>query len=88
METPNTVKWLDKYKPKKISEVMGDKIQIQKIERFIKQFAKKTIDINKIPNPNLIISGSNGIGKTLITDLVLKENGFEKVVADFYVIFF
>jgi len=74
--------WLDKYKPNKLSEVLGDRTQIQKINSFIKQFTKKKINIDSIPNPNMIISGSNGIGKTLITDLVLQENGFEKVVAD------
>lgn len=74
--------WLDKYKPTKLSEVLGDKTQIHRIEQFIKQFTKKNIDINKIANPNLIITGTNGVGKTLITDLVLKENGLEKVTAD------
>lgn len=74
--------WLEKYKPKKLCEVMGDETQIKFIDKFIKQFAKKKINIDKIKNPNLIISGTNGIGKTLITDLVLKENGFEKITAD------
>ena len=74
--------WLDKYKPKKLSEVIGDKIQIQRIEHFIKQFTKKKIDIDKILNPNLIITGTNGVGKTLVTNLVLQENGLEKITAD------
>lgn len=74
--------WLDKYKPKKLSEVLGDQTQIQKIQQFIKQFTKKNIDITKIPNPNLIITGTNGVGKTLVTDLVLEENNFEKVTAN------
>lgn len=74
--------WLDKYRPKKLSDVMGDKYQIGRIEQFIKQFAKKKIDTNKISSPNIIITGSNGIGKTLIVDLILKENDIEKVVAD------
>ena len=74
--------WLDKYKPTKLSEILGDKTQIQKIEQFIKQFTKKNIDINKITNPNLIITGTNGVGKTLVTNLVLKENGIEKIIAD------
>lgn len=79
--------WLDKYKPTKLSDILGDKTQIQQVDQFIKQFAKKNFDINKIPNPNLVITGTNGIGKTLITDLVLKENGFEKVTADLSRIF-
>lgn len=74
--------WLDKYKPQSLSEVLGDEQKIKKIESFVKQFCKKTIDPDKIPNANLIITGTNGVGKTLITDLVLKEFGLEKITAD------
>lgn len=74
--------WLEKYKPSKLSDVLGDKFQIQKIDQFVKQFIKKNGSKNKIHNPNLILSGTNGVGKTLITDLVIKENGLEKVTAD------
>jgi hypothetical protein len=74
--------WLDKYKPIKLSEVLGDKTQMQRIEQFIKQFTKKNIDISKIANPNLIITGTNGVGKTLVTDIILRESGLEKVTAD------
>jgi len=77
-----TENWLDKYRPTKLSEVLGDKIQIQRIESFLKQFTKKKININRIHNPNLIITGRNGIGKTLIVDLAIKENGLEKVIVD------
>ena len=43
--------WLDKYKPTKLSEVLGDKTKIQKIDQFIKQFTKKNIDVDKIIKP-------------------------------------
>jgi hypothetical protein len=78
----DTQNWLNKYKPTKLSEVLGDKTQIRIIDQFIKQFTKKNFDPNKIPNPNIIVSGTNGVGKTLITDLVIKENGLDKVTAD------
>lgn len=78
----NKESWLDKYKPTKLSDVLGDKSQIQKIDQFVKQFNKKNLDINKILNPNLIITGTNGVGKTLVVDLVLRENGFEKIIGD------
>ena len=38
--------------------------------------------LTKLSNPNLIIIGTNGIGKTLITDLVIQENGLEKITAE------
>jgi len=74
--------WLDKYKPQQLSDVLGDKAQIQKIDQFVKQFTKKNINKDKITNPNLIITGTNGIGKTLMIDLVIQGNGLEKVTAD------
>ncbi len=37
---------------------------------------------DKILNPNLIITGTNGLGKTLITELVIRENGMEQIIAD------
>ena len=73
---------LDKYKPSKLSDVLGDKMQIQKIDKFLKQFTRKNKQPNKIIYPNLIIKGRNGIGKTLIVDIVIKENGMEKICAD------
>ena len=80
--------WLEKYRPTKLSDMLGDKRQINQIDKFIKLFIKKKSNSNSnsiednIPNPNLIISGTNGIGKSLVVDLVLKENNFEKVTAD------
>ena len=74
--------WLDKYRPTKLSEVLGDKTQLQRIDHFIKQFTKKKFDPSKIANPNLIITGTNGVGKTLVTDIVVRENNLEKVVSD------
>lgn len=74
--------WLDKYKPKSLSDVIGDESVIKRVDSFIKQFTKKNFDPEKIDKPNLIITGINGIGKTLIVDLALKENDIDKVHAD------
>lgn len=74
--------WLDKYTPSNLNGVIGDKKTIVKIVTFIKKFDEEN-DKDKILNPNVIVSGKNGVGKTLIVDLVLKENGIEKIVANF-----
>ncbi|AZL89373.1 factor C large subunit [Megavirus baoshan] len=71
--------WLEKYKPQHSSEIIGGKDNVIFIKNFLAQFNKSPEDITR---PNLIIKGINGVGKTLITDLVIKESGFEKVVAD------
>lgn len=75
--------WLNKYKPNTLNEVLGDKNEIGKIETFIKQFTKKNNNPENILKPNIMISGMNGIGKTLITDIVLQTHNIEKIEADF-----
>jgi len=70
------ISWLDKYKPNKINDVIGDKEQIKKMVDFLKQFTNVT-DFDDIM-PNIIISGPNGIGKTLIVDLALQEADIRK----------
>lgn len=72
--------WLEKYRPQSLSEVIGDRKNIDMINDFIGQFLQG--DPEKIKCPNLIISGNNGIGKTLITDLAISSNGFEKRIAN------
>ena len=74
--------WLRKYEPAVSNDVIGNKNQIQKLNKFIKQFTGKKINPDTIKNPNIIISGPVGIGKTLTVNLVLKENGLEKIVTD------
>lgn len=76
------INWIEKYKPQTVSEILGDINVINKIDKFIKQFLKEKFNPNKINNPNLIITGTNGIGKTLIIDLIIKENGLEKAIID------
>lgn len=75
--------WLNKYKPTTLSGILGDKNEIGKIETFIKQFTKKNSNPENILKPNIIISGTNGVGKTLIADIALQTYGLEKIEADF-----
>jgi len=72
-----TNNWIDKYKPTTLDTVLGDRKKIDAIESFFKQFAD-----GKINNPNLIISGPNGIGKTLIVDLILEKHKISKIQID------
>ena len=74
--------WLDKYEPRSLDDVIGDKSLINDIDRFVKQFTYKKINVDKIKNANLLITGTNGIGKTLITNLVLQKYNLEKVVPE------
>lgn len=74
--------WLEKYKPSNTKEVIGNAYQITEINDFVKQFTKKKINYDKIKNPNLLVIGPIGIGKSLIVDLVLQENSIEKIYAN------
>jgi len=89
------VNWSDKYKPKNVSEMIGEKNYVIKLNKFIDQFTQndtsKKNDTNKKNEntdkkgaimPCMLVTGKNGIGKTSIVDLVLKEKGFEKITVN------
>jgi len=61
--------WINKYRPTQISQIVGNKIQID-------QFLNWLNNINISKKLTVIISGYQGIGKTLIIKLVLEENGY------------
>lgn len=68
--------WLEKYRPNKLNDFIGDKDQIKKILTFLKQFTDKAEKETIVPT--IIISGPNGIGKTLLVDLALSELSINK----------
>lgn len=65
--------WCDKYHPKTINEVYGNKDNILKIGEWLNNFKNKIIG-TKI---GLFISGPPGIGKTSLSHLILKEYNYE-----------
>lgn len=66
--------WINKWRPSNINEVIGNKSAIKKINNWILNF--DTTKTNA-----LIISGLHGIGKTLVTKLLLdKHNYYSKII--------
>ena len=64
--------WINKYKPKKISDVVGNSNEVYKIIYWLKKWYKKNNEGNKLNNHNsIIVSGSRGIGKTSSIKLIL-----------------
>jgi DNA polymerase III delta prime subunit len=62
--------WVNKYRPKELSHIIGHKIQTNKFKDWL-------INIkNKPKNNAIIISGNHGIGKTLTIQLILEEAGY------------
>ena len=77
-----SISFLDKYRPVKVEDIVDNKSQIILIENFMKKFKDDEIDPEKISSPTLIITGPNGVGKTLTVDLILEKYGFSKIVPD------
>src|SRR3989304_4882498 len=61
--------WTDMYEPKTLDEVVGQK----ELVKMFKEYTK----VGHIPN--LTLSGSPGIGKTLLVKLFAVELGFIKI---------
>jgi DNA polymerase III delta prime subunit/uncharacterized protein YdcH (DUF465 family) len=64
------VSFLNKYRPTDIENVIGNKTSINKFSKWISNFEKDN-------HSCIIISGNNGIGKTLISQLLLKKYNYK-----------
>ena len=62
--------WIEKYKPNSINEVISNKT-------LIKDLSEKINSFDKISFSNFVISGYHGVGKNIITKLILHENKYE-----------
>ena len=59
--------WINKYRPKELSEIIGHKNQINKFKNWLDNIKSKP------KNNAIIISGNHGIGKTLTIQLILEK---------------
>ena len=64
--------WVEKYRPKKIEDVIGNKKNLKIIDKWINDFKNKVDGYKKV----LLISGEPGIGKTSTAHIILKHYGF------------
>lgn len=62
--------WINKYRPKELSEIIGHKNQINKFKDWLDNIKLKP------KNNAIIISGNHGIGKTLAIRLILEKTGY------------
>ena len=62
--------WTNKYQPKKLNEIIGNKDEIDIIKKWL-------LNYNNHKNHIAVISGGHGIGKNLIIKLALQETGYQ-----------
>ena len=62
----NSKLWINKYKSKTLSDIIGHKKQINSIKNWL-------LNIDNVKSIAIIISGVHGIGKSLTVKLLLKE---------------
>ena len=64
--------WTDKYRPKCIKDIVGNKENLKIIDKWINDFRNKVEGHKKV----LLISGEPGIGKTSTAHIILKHYGY------------
>jgi len=62
--------WLNKYQPKTLNGIIGNRDQILKIKKWLSNYESS-------PFHAAVISGGHGIGKNLIVKLALSELGYQ-----------
>lgn len=84
-EIPNSEKlWTVKYAPKDVTQLCGNKGQVQKLRNWLTNWFSNAKKDFKVAGPDgsgvfraALISGPPGIGKTTAAHLVAKELGFD-----------
>ena len=67
--------WTDKYRPNNIKELRGNSHAVESAIKWIS-------NISKISFKPLIISGPSGVGKTCLSEILLKINNYHTVILD------
>lgn len=68
--------WINKYTPKSLDKVLGHKSHISSFERWIQQFDNSV----KPYTGTIVVSGDHGIGKSLVTKLILEKYNYDKMI--------
>ena len=91
--------WIEKYKPNRSDEIVCNYTAMNKMKTWIKNWPmlmKKSQDMKKTTKKNasqrykkkigdscMIVTGNHGIGKTMTTEVILREFGYNVKILDF-----
>ena len=85
-EGPDTRLWTVRYAPQALTQICGNKGQVEKLARWLRAFPKNQRTGFKLPGPDgsgihraVMIHGPPGIGKTTAAHLVAKLEGYDIV---------
>ena len=70
VNTKDNSLWINKYKPTKASNIIGNKNAIMMLTNWIRNY-------NTNSQKSAIVSGHHGIGKTITVELIMKEAGYD-----------
>jgi DNA polymerase III delta prime subunit len=96
--------WIEKYKPKKISDIVCNKTAVSNIQAWLSNWNKIKTQIgagkkedskkkaatetvqnkkSKVGNSCMIVTGNHGVGKSVVVDVIMRENGYDLIQLNF-----
>ena len=61
--------WLEKYRPKKLEDVIGSQDEVERIKEWITKHQQKDLSVERF----LLLYGSPGVGKTTIANIIFNQ---------------